>query len=478
VELPNKDIAGLMLELCDIRSPVKMLTQPCPASVERASKKSWAIAATAVLSETKEYLGSKLVKHSSIQVRRLLAKHGTDEAALRELHDWALEKDTETLEHLVRRLDIDWLLTRLESGVRYPTRLLITIASRASYAGDASLDRVAALPAEISEPMLLTATHHIAANPSVRWNLPALLEGRTEGFCENVAAVLTNQYNGFVSESLLREALAHPVLSKHIKSHGLNIAAGFDIPASRMLIEMNPLYASGVIMSSWDPALFEDVLATNRLEVISTLLSDNERLRSLTPDQVDRAILAASTAEWKTSSYRPPSLNRQLLQQISHELSTDVLLAYLRCSEEFVTWQWLTGTYNQKPRPGEISRLAQDPGWSLGYTPLHGKNGTEFSPASPEEVARSISQKFEALVSKPWCDELVDSFGGEVFSYLVRSYSTEGRNYLVARITKELGSDPEVWRDALAHFGKSRLSVGKTLTAIRLLHTASSASRP
>lgn len=481
VELPNEDVAGLMLELSDIKSPVKMPTPPCSTSVDRVAKKGWAKTATAVLSGTKEYLGSKLTKHSSIQVRRLLAQYATDQNALRELHDWALAKDRETLEQLVARLDVDWLLTRLEAGVRYPPRPLVTIAHRAAIAGDASLDRVAALPAETSRPMLLAATNVIAANPSTRWNLPALLDGKDDEFCEQAAMELVLRYGAVVSEALMNDIVGHPVLHKCTISHGFNNCTGFDVPAARMYIKLAPLHANLVIRKSWDPVLFDDVIATKRLEVLEVLLGNESCLRSLTPDQIDRALLASETADWSKSSYRPPSLNRHLLQHVPHELSTEVLLAYLRHADEHATWQWLTGKYNQKPRPGEVSHLAKDQGWSFGWTAMYsanGNNGTRFALASAEEVARDIANKFEQLVSQPWCDELVDAFGGDVFEYLVRSYASEGRTYLVARITKELGSDPEVWRDALAHFGKSKLSVGKTLTAVRLLRAASAMSRP
>lgn len=481
VELPNEDVAGLMLELSDIKSPVKMPTPPCSTSVERVTKKGWAKTATAVLSGTKEYLGSKLTKHSSIQVRRLLAQYATDQNALRELHDWALTKDRETLEHLVGRLDVDWLLSCLEAGVQYPPRPRTTIAHRAAHAGDTSLDRIAALPAETSRPMLLAATNAIATNPSTRWNLPALLDGKDDDFCEQVAMELALRYNAVVTEALMNDIMEHPVLRKRIVSQGFNNSTGFDVSAARMYISLNPLHAKRVIRDSWNPVLFDDIIATKRLEVLETLLSDESCLRSLTPDQIDQALLASETADWTSSSYRAPSLNRHLLQHVSHELSTEVLLAYLRHSDEHATWQWLTGKYNQTPRPGEITLLAKNQGWSFGWAVLYnanGNSGARYASASVEEVARDISHKFEQLVTQPWCDELVDTFGSDVFEHLVRAYSPEGRKYLVARITKELGSDPEVWRDALAHFGKSRLSVGKTLTAIRLLRTASSTPRP
>jgi len=481
VELPNEDVAGLMLELSDIKSPVKMPTTPCLTSVDRVVKKGWTKTATAILSGTKEYLGSKLTKHSSIQVRRLLAQHTTDQNALRELHDWALAKDREALEQLVARMDVDWLLSRLEAGVQYPPRPLLTIAHRAALAGDASLDRVAALPAETSRPMLLAATNAIAANPSTRWDLPALLDGKDDDFCEKVGMELVQRYGTVVTETLMNVIVGHPVLHKCIVNHGFNNCTGFDIPAARMYIKLAPLHAKLVIHKSWDPVLFDDVVATKRLEVLEVLLSSESHLRSLTPDQIDRALLASETADWATSTYRPPSLNRHLLQHVSHELSTEVLLAYLRHADEHATWQWLTGRYNQKPRPGEVSHLAKDQGWSFGWTAMYGTNrstDTRFALASAEEVARDIAHKFEQLVSQPWCDELVDAFGGDVFEYLVRSYALAGRTYLVARITKELGSDPEVWRDAITHFSKSKLSVGKTLTAVRLLRAASSTPRP
>lgn len=478
VELPNEDVAGLMLEVSNIKHPVKMPTPPCSASVERVGNKGWAKTATAVLSGAKDYLGSKLTKHSSIQVRRLLAQHATDQNALRDLHDWAIAKDQETLNHLVSRLDVDWLLSRLESGVRYPPRQMHEIAYRAALAGDSSLDRVYALPAETANPMLIAATTVAAANPSIRWNLRAILDGRDDKFCEKVAEELVLRYGAIVSEDLMKDIVDHPVLCKHFASQGFRNESGFDVPAARMYINLNPLHANLVLKKSWDPVLFDDIIATNRLEVLEALLGNETILKSLTKEQVDRALLASETADWLTETYRPPALNRHLLLHINHELSTEVLVAYLRHSDEHATWQWLTGKYSQKPRPGEVSHLAKNQGWSFGWTTMYGhtSNTTRFVSASPESVAHDIAQKFELLASQPWCDELVDAFGGDVFEQLIRAYHENGREYLVARITKELGSDTEVWRDTLAYFSKSRLSVGKTLTAIRLLRAA--ASRP
>lgn len=479
VELPNEEVAGLMLEMCDIKTPVKMPTAPCPASVERVAKRGWAKTATAVLSGTKEFLGKRLTKHTSVQIRRLLAEHSTDQEALRELHDWGLKKDLDTLKHTVRQLDAEWLLERLENGVEYPSRLLPTIGYRIAITGDAHLDRLAKLPDPLKYATLVPAAVVIIKNPTDRWNLEHLLQQGDSEFQLRVAQELSARLDGILTENMMRVVYANQVVMEHVEKNGFPRLSGYEPAAAKLLVALNPLHAISVIEKSWDDCLFDDIVGCGSFPVLDAFLGSEERIRSRSKEQVERVLGSIGPVQLVSNSYRPQTLNRHLLDFLSFELDTDLLLTYLRNTDDHATWQWLCGKYRQKPRPGEIAALSKDQGLAFGWTAVYGPSATtsRFAQASAEEIAADIAQRFEYIVNQDWCDELVDAFGSEVFEHLVRAYNPAGKDYLVARIGKELGTDPDIWRSALAHFGKSKLSVGKTLTAIRLLHNASTAPR-
>lgn len=474
VELPNEEVAGLMLELSDIKAPVKMPTAPCASSVERVAKKGWAKVATAVLSGTKEFLGSRLLKHTSLQVRRLLAEHGTDEKTLKELHDWGATKDINTLRETIVRLDPEWMISQIEAGVKYHATDLRTIGYRAAKLGDSMLDRMAKLPAEFAHHLLISATTAVAGNPTQAWDLKKLLSCGGENFQAMVASTLSTTYDGLVTKDLMDAVVENDQTKLQVRTTGFSAASGFEPEAVRMLIGLDPMQAVRVLGRQRDLSLFDDYVALRRMEVLEALMPDEASVKELSPEQVVSAIRSAEDSTFTGASYRPPLLNRHLLSYISFELDSDTLMSYLRHTDEHATWQWLSGKYAQQPRPGEIARLFSNPKWALGWnTQYSTSTSNKFAPVSSGEIARDVAMKFEQFSSMPWVDELVDSTGWELFAELIQAYDSHGRNYLVNRIARELGTDREIWRDALAHFSKSQLSMDKTLTVIRRLRAAS-----
>lgn len=474
VNLPNEEIAGLMLELSDIKSPVKMPTAPCASSVERAARKGWAKVATAILSGTKEFLGSRLLKHTSLQVRRLLAEHGTDEKTLQELHNWGVAKDINTLRETLPRLDPEWLISQIEAGVKYHATDLRTIGYRAAQLGDQMLDRMEKLPAEVSQHLLVAATTIVAKNPTPVWNLKKLLSCGDGNFQSQVGAALTSRYDGLVTKDLMDAVVENDCVKPQVRMSGFQAASGFEPEAVRMLIDLDPMQAVRVLYTQRDLSLFEDYVAIKRMEVLEVLTSDEAAVKNLSQEQVIAIIRSAEESTFTGVSYRPPLLYKHLLSCVDFELDSETILSYLRHTDEHATWQWLSGKYAQKPRPGEITRLFANPKWALGWTTQYSTSpSNKFVPATSGEIASDVAIKFEHFATQPWVDEIVDAAGWEVFAELVQSYDARGRDYIVSRMTRELGTDRETWRDALAYFSKSQLPMSKTLTAIRRLRAAS-----
>lgn len=471
VELPNGEISGLMLEMADVRTPVHMPTPPAADSVEKVMSKGWAKVATAVLSGTKEFLGPRLLKHTSIQVRRLLADHGTDEETLRRLHDWALTKDDETLTSLSRRIDPLWLLAKVEQGAPYPNRILATIAHRAVDADPDSLDRILHLEPEKRLVMLLCLSSKIAAGDMPKCSLSRALMSLEPAAQSTLARHLCTSFSGTLTEDLLDQFLSLETSAREAVQHGFRSASAYEASAARTLVSKNPDLALFVLATDWDQELFDQFIGLNRFSVMDAMLS-SERIVRFTRDELSTAIMAADTSERSDRHYRPPLLNRDLLGLVSYELDTETLLAYLRNTDSQATWKWLNGSYGQKPRPGEPSALVADRGFAFGHSLVPTTGAYVYSSVPTEDVAAMMANQFTHLVDKPWCDELVDACGPAAFAELLRAHDQSARPYLVSRFTRELGADKELWRAAIAQFSTSKLSIGKTLSSARRLSTA------
>jgi hypothetical protein len=472
-DLPNEEVAGLLLELADVKTPVRMQTPPSSASVAKVASKGWAKVATAVLSGTKEFLGSRLVKHNSVQVKRLLAEFGTDEESLRTLHSWAVAKDSEALSHLIVRLDPLWLLGTVEGGTKYNSRMLHTIGARAVSAEPGSLDRMVNLDPQTRNIMLTAASVEVAIGHVPNCDLGRLLSLVDTNGQRDITRYLCRAFNQPVSKSMLDQIVKHPAAWSEVLSIGFPSAPSYEESAARMFIAANPDCALFVLSSNWDQSLFEVLLGLDRFDVINAMLSD-ERVKILTPQELTKALMALPSAAKSQQGYRPDTVNRNLLRLIDHELETGPLLAYLRNCDDQTTWKWLCGEFSQKPRPGEVQALMDDPGFAFGWVTVPVSGSYQYRPVKPEDVSTTLAYQFEKIVNQPWCDEMVDACGYKAFEDLLRTYNQVGQNYIAKRFTAALGNDVTLWRSTIAQFATSKLSIGKTLSAARRLGAARS----
>lgn len=468
-ELPNSDVAGVILEMAEVSNVVHMPTPPAAGSVQKILKKGWAKVATAVASGTPEFLGDRLVKHSSVQVRRLLATMSSDEETLRTLHAWGLERDRDTFENALNRLELEWVVAYLESGADgYTSNDLRVVANRVIEEQPMLFDRLMALEVTLSHPLAVAAAPKVAAGLVPGWNLtrlvsenpavePQIARHITTGFAETVTAEIA-------------QVLTSSAESRHVLSmNGLHRARAFEPDAARMLLAVDPALGSQIVQTEWAHELFEDFVALKSLDVAETLLRNTDRVRTFSKEELSDLILAvADTATERTDRYRPAVLNPELLNVIEFELDTEVLHAYLRNSNETATWAWLRGLTPQRPRPGEVEALVANPGYAFGYNTNYGAGARSITSSTLEEIASDTAGRVEELAQVPWVDELVDACGSALLEEMVRPWNGAPA-YLADRLTRELGNDPDVWRDAIVHMSRSKLSLGRSLNAVRKL---------
>jgi hypothetical protein len=470
VELPSEDIAGLVLEMSKITTPVAMPTPPCQASVERVLKKGWTKVATAVMSGSKAFLGNRLVKNNSVQVKRALAQFSDDQETLKTLHEWAMTKDQEIVETTVSRIEAEWLLERLESGISYPGKVISRLSHRLADERQDLLDRAFSLPSPVRDIFMIAAVSSVASSEVPNWNIQRLLEA-SETSRSSVVRSLLYSYQGVVSTELVSTLIGYQEVVSLLKTVSFSRAISYEPNAARALLEISPNHGYAILSTSWDRSLFEDFLRNGSPEIYVAMISIGEEIKKFSKDEISRIIQNRSTRESVEDSYRPALFNKSLLQVIDYELESEVLLAYLRHTEELTTWQWLTGSYTQKPTVEEIEKLVSDPGFAFGYQLNYARSSNEprYVPTSKEEISSDMTRHLANLLDKPWVDALVDALGPSAFSELINSYENYGPKYVAERFVREIGTDVGIWRDAFAQFERSQLSMGKTLAAVRKL---------
>lgn len=470
VELPSSSVAGLCLEMAKITNPVVMPTPPDAISVEKVMGKGWAKVATAVVSGTKEFMGKRLAKHSSVQIRRLLAERSSDEETLRSLHVWGEKMDSHTFDITMLRLDPEWLVARIETGTTYkPSHLKMIGASIVERRPDL-YDRVRSFEHGPRTVISETIAPQLAEGRISKWTLADVLAAESSSDRAQIAQSVCFGFTETVDTDLLDTLCSYPETHRFVESVGFPRASGFTPDAALTLIKIRPHLALQVIATNWDDSLYDAFIETGIMEVLQALL-EGPKIPSRPPDDVSRAILATRDVVSAGDSYRPVLLSRNLLSALSYELDTEVLLQYLRHTDEHATWAWLLGQFAQKPRPGEVEALVKNPGFAFGWESNYSTSSPNlrFQSASIESIAIDTTNKISSLVEHEWCDELVDALGSTIFDRLINSYHTNGAHYVARRFAKELGDDRDLWRDALAYFPKSTLSIGKSLKTIRRL---------
>jgi hypothetical protein len=489
-ELPTREVAGLMLQVSDVDTPVAMLTPPDEESVLKVLAKGWKKAATVLESKVPEFLGSRLAKHSSIQVRRLLAETTDDIETLKSLHDWALKKDRECLDIVIPKLDPRWTTERVitEGLGKYPEAYVVIVGHHLATKHPEAMSLIESAPEDVRRPLLLGAACCVAEGSVPGWGLTKLFSLTGNDGISNVVDRLTSEYKKSVSDEMAEALVKNPVARKSLKDSTLESATGFTPRAVELLMDVNQEFINRAIdTDSWSEVL-DLIIALQSMSVVAHLVSKRERVQKLSKEQfaqlVDSIPKAVTSKKKRRSNpydyqYNDTEfLSSKVITWLEHELETGTLLQYLRNTDGDAAWSWLCGKTRTLPRTGEFAQLSQNPGTAFGTTYDYSSSSYERIPATITDFTNELSGHISDLVDKPWADEIIDGLGSQAVAELVHRAGLRwpihdnvlaSRQYLANRITREIGIDADTWREALTHIARSNMPLGTTLAALRRL---------
>jgi hypothetical protein len=488
-ELPTREVAGLMLQVSDVDTPVAMLTSPDEESVMKVLTKGWKKAATVLESKVPEFLGTRLAKHSSVQVRRLLATKTDDTETLKSLHDWALKKDRECLDIVIPKLDPRWTLERViaEGLAKYPEACIVIVGHLIATNRPEAMSIIESAPYDVRRPLLIGAACSVAEGSIPDWGLTKLFSLVEEDDISDVVDRLAHQYGLIVSDEMAEALATSPKARTSLKESTLWAATGYTPRAVELLMGVNQDFVHRAIdTDSWSE-VFDSIVALRSLSVAAYLVSKRERVQKLSKERFAQLIDSIpQTGAMKKKKRRANPyddddtafLNSKVITWLEHELDTDTLLQYLRNTDGTAAWSWLCGKTRTLPRTGEFDQLVQNSGTAFGTTYDYSSSNYERIPATLTEFTSDLDTHVGELVDKPWADEIIDALGSQAVEELVHMagrgwphthYTTASRQYLANRITREIGTDSDIWREALTHIARSNMPLGKTLAALRRL---------
>lgn len=471
-QLPDGDIAGLMLELSDITIPVSMQTAPSDATARAILPKgNWAKAATIAKNGCDPAVAALLAKKTSLQVRRAVCETTSDQDVLRELHAWASSKsDAEAMDTLVERLDAEWLLdTVVASTTKYSPSQLTTIAVRAVREVTDAYVQFSMCQPRVALHLFKGTVTAAACGEISGWNLErvlALAPTDRETLLETVART----FNGIVDMALLDVFASTDSSWQQLHGYRFPRSAGFASDAARRLIAAHRQWAPDVAERKLNSDLFDELIELGDVETSFNLLFYHAA--DMSKQQVQRLLYVATQAHAVDTQPRARGsvdISNHLFDAIDYTLDTEALLQYLRLGADKATWSWLTGKLPQKPRPGEITALLDNPGAAFGTTTQYTNRSFTAVPVDVATIARRVVDIRDFSEIEPWVDELVDALGASILSAASSSYNDEFQRYLAARLTNAFGNDAEAWRDALVQLSRSTVSIGRVIEAVKKL---------
>ena len=483
VELPSADIATAMLQMAEVRDAVAMPTAPVgPGAKLVAKTKGWAKSATLASSSTDPAMLTSLAKHSSKQVRRIVARNeATPAETIVQLINWALAKDDdETIAKMLDRNEppVAEIVDALENHRG---------ASRPRYF---PANRLAALMA--NDPELVVQ--------GLRYDEPRLIEALIDQVATRKTDVAFDTARACITDPHLREMMTaklaehsavcddmlvnfidrHELVDKMKQVVGRRTASyeTVDAAAARRLIALVPAAAdwvlSGVQGSDELFAEFAELATIERLCHLTRYgrnLSDAnvrtivEQMHLRGPKPGDEF----STQRPRYSYGRDQSLSSTAIAE--RDMSSEDMLDYLRMSDSSDTASWLRGEFLHKPQPGDVAALIADPVWALGRqqfrdpaTGIYKLDAGEIEALQPtlSGLLRTVELSEEEV---PWLDELVDA--AEAFGIRV---AVSCPTYLATRLTDALGDNQEAWRHAVNMLAVPSTSLTDMLTTVQLLN--------
>lgn len=485
--VPGPAAAATMLERAQLRSGISTpvgCAPPEPAALAAARGPAAKAVAVASAPNLSPAVLTALAKHSSRQVRRLVAAHpNTPVEVLERLRVWAdKNRDQQTLDGLYRTLPlleflpvltftsdgswaalgdgvIDQLRDRADNGyTRQVFRLALT-ARRSVIAfrifGEAIRGRLSIDPADLLDVLDELAPGDVDDSMRSRLLESGLNAGTTRPYGECVEG-----HPGWsirFTEEVLRWLATLPEKDAHDLSFPRCV---YGAHASTALLRTGLPKAAHAVLSG--DGAGSAALSTEALELVVSHPDQEVRVRALqlhhlrdalTDEQVERVV--AELPKQHTGG-----VSAAVLDDPNRSLSDRAQAGVIALSSTSHRDAWILGRYHHQASPAALEMLAARPGWSLGRG-----NATSRPPAAPVPVSRLLdeaavgapfhvvdNEPFAALIdlSLPlllkWVEAALDS--GPV---TVRTRIAS--RHLSRRLTERFGDDGHVWAVAveLAH---------------------------
>lgn len=484
--LPSREIAGLIYDEADVENPVAMQTPPPIENVEKAAKKSWVKAATAVMSKVPEYSGRMVIGHKSKNLKRIYIEHGEDQETLQQLHGLVGNGYT-TGEAWAKKIDIEWLKT-WSNGRELHWQTIETVARRlmvekhyetiTKWRHKTEDARMAFLGGAVGygiEQNDTAAVEALLENlKTAKARINAIWAGwESSGGCVNETTLhLFKQY--YKNPKDLAERMqdagcfAEPTnednyaaLLELLPAGGGSAVVEGDI--AERYIQITLRYAGydtikGIIDSRIEAACEDSYFSSAR--------TANDRDRDHAMIEACLETLARFEAGEDTEEIEG------IFDQYPRPFSAEATYQALRFGSANTTWTWF-GDEVHVPDTETFHRLLQNPGRGL---PVKRDGSIDWAVFHAEAGATNVGTLFKL----PFVQELLEAMGRYGTEMLLDEAAWEAQSgssesalaseYLAQKFTEHLGRDLEAWRGAIRVLATSTQPLGRTLRGVAKLY--------
>lgn len=500
-KLPTREIAGIIYDEVELRSPVPMQTPPPIEHVKAGAKKSWVKAAVAVMSKVPEYRGDQVVRHKSKNLKTVYVQHGEDQATLQQLHEYATGARVRA-EAWAEKVDLEWLTTQARRGDvpdeawRVLGRRLMaakqyeTLANWKYAAGDSRAAFLgAAFAAGVESDDIAAIDTYLGSLRNNKIRLEAIWSGWT-------------MLNGVVNRTMLH------VLCTHHKS-GDEVLGRFEdafysvTPASEEIYAALLEYLPGGALRLIDEESQQKYLHTTLLyaeydtvhRTIETMLGHygfgpfSEDTANQDECYRHETLQAALEALQRFEPTGEEESVHGIFSNYQRELSPVATYQALRFGSDDETWEWLLSNGANRPTEEVFCKLVANPGRAF----LQAEEPVVVGKPIAWEAFAAGKQLFGigTLLALPFADSVIEAMGTAGTALLIEEAELEAggeygyyepctvvSDYLVRRFTEALGSHTDAWRGALQIVATSTQPLGRTLRGVATLYRNTGAGTP
>lgn len=485
-KLPSREIAGLIYDEADVEQPVAMQTPPPIENVEKAAKKSWVKAATAVMSKVPEYFGREVLGHKSKNLKHVYIEHGEDQETLQQLHGF-VGTGYVAAESWAEKIDIEWL-EKWAKGRELPWQIVGTIARRLM------VEKRYETIAKWRHKTEHTRTTFLggAVGYGIEQNDTAAVEAllahlKTDKARKDAIWAGWDSAAGRVNETALHFFGKYHKDRKDLEERLLD-AGCFAEPTSEAnyiaLLELLP--AGGRSYDLIESDVAERYLAT------TLRYAEYNTIRNIIEKRID-----AACGHSHFSSSRPESERERdhemiemclealarfeageeveeiegIFDQYPRTLSAEAKYQALRFGSTSTTWSWFGDEVNV-PDSETFQRLLKNPGRGL---PVKHDGSIDWGVFYTEGGATG-----SALFDLPFIQELLEAMGRYGTEMLLDEAAWEAQTgtsgptvaseYLAEKFTEHLGDNLEAWRGAIRVLSTSTQPLGRTLRGVAKLY--------